>query len=171
MRCRLTDDTPLDWRLSVSQACGSFPGHFVQQAFEFVFTQDAASSSVFKLSWVELLVLFVQGGGVGFPVRHLVTGLWVDASASPLSTVPTTLIAQLRVFRHVIRKGLRALGLLELCIGGLDLSGLGIGFPQDGICIGCDCVALQAARRSISRFCIGRSVQRIGAFARPFSFS
>ena len=171
LRCRLTDDTPLDWRLSVSQACGSFPGHFVQQAFEFVFTQDAASSSVFKLSWVELLVLFVQGGGVGFPVRHLVTGLWVDASSSPLSTVPTTLIAQLRVFRHVIRKGLRALGLLELCIGGLDLSGLGIGFPQDGICIGCDCVALQAARRSISRFCIGRSVQRIGAFARPFSFS
>ena len=130
---RFAEEVPLDWVHQVSHVCKAFPSRFVQKAFEFLYLQDAASLTQYRLSWFELVVMFLQGAFAAFPVRQVTSGLWVEAASSPFSQLPVTLIAQLRVFRHVLRKGLRALSLQGLCVVSLDLSALGVGFPQDGI--------------------------------------
>ena len=165
---RLTDEAPLTWSVAVSHACDSFPDRFVQRVFQFLFEQDACTQDAYQLSWFELVVMFMQACGAAFPIRHLVTGQWIEPSASPLSRAPATLISQLRVFRHVSRRGLRALQLQGLFVDRIDLTSLGIGFPMDGVILGCDSEALQVACSAILSFCLGRTVQRLGALARPF---
>ena len=166
---RLADEAPLNWSSVVSHACSSFPDRFVQRVFQFLFEQDACTQDAFKVSWLELVVLFLRAKVAVFPVRHLVTGLWVEPSDCPLARAPATLIVQLRVFRHVLRRGLRALQLQGLFVDRIDLSSLGVCFPLDGVCMGCASEDLQAARSVISSFCLGRSVKRLGALARPLS--
>ena len=171
MSMRFAEELPVDWQHQVSQACQAFPGRFVLKTFEFLYEQDSASQDVYRLSWLELVVMFLSSYSDSFPVRHLASGAWVDAASSPFSKVPTTLVVQLRVFRHVLRRGLRAIAFHGLFVEGINLSDLGVGFPLDGVVLGCDIQALGAARLAISRFCTGRSVQRVAALARPFCFS
>ena len=165
---KLAEEIAIGWRITVSQACPQFPARVVQQAFEFVLQVDSAVFGTRVVSWVELVVSLLQASAAEFPAKHPVSGHWVDATEVPLILTRHTFAVQLRVFRHVLRRGMQALQLDHLFAEHIDLSSLGICFSLDGMRVGISDDALGAARAAIFKFCAGRSVRTVGALARPF---
>ena len=164
-RCTIGEDLPINWQVRLQGAVHRLPWEFIRDVCIFVITQDSLSPDVFGLTFLELVFLLHLGGQLQYPISGVV-GRWV-VPQSVFAPLPPTVASRLGLIRRAVKHAFGVFDLSECLVSGLSRIDLGVGFPLDGLRIGCDSSLLQLARGQLRDFTWGRRVQSQGALARP----
>ena len=162
----ISDEIPVAWRRLLSEQSHADNVQFVLDVASFVVEQDANSDTCFQVSLIELVCMLTDVE-VQFPVRCISTGRWVSKATSLFAETRLTAAVQLRLVRRAVRCFLRCLGLESWWIGGINLLGLGVSIPFDGLIFACDPPLLQRARQRIMDVTVGHCIRASRDLARP----
>ena len=127
---------------------------------------DASFEATYQISWIELAFM-MSGAGLVFPATSPSTGRWVPTSSVVFRSPCLTLAVQLRMVKRVLLTCIRNLGILSCIVGSIDLSGLGVARPFDGLMLKVDAEVVGDARRRLRSFCLHRPIKAAADLARP----
>ena len=163
----LAEAIPLGWRC-VENPCTVLPWSFSSSLMQLLLEQEDQFEIPFRVSWLELTVVFLGVQGICFPVSCPTTGKWIEAGMTRLPRPRLTLATQLSVVRQAMRAILRRFDLLHLLHERISLVTLGIGRYVDGMSVCIDPELLKTARDSLIAFSAGRDMSKAASLARPF---
>ena len=162
----VTECLPLTWRQALSQVDFDVPREFVWDVWQVLRDWDAASETTFQVSWIELAFMF-SSAGLKFPATCPSTGRWVPAGSVVFRPPCLTLAVQLRMVKRVLLACIRHLGIQSCLVGSIDLSGLGVTRPFDGLMLKVGAEVVGNARRRLRSFCLHRPIRVAADLARP----
>ena len=165
----LEEVVPVDWRQRVNEAVCKLPYQFVQEVFGFLLEQDARSTQVFRLTWLELVFMLHVRGGFSFPVASPSGGGLVLPSTVPFAPLQPTVAVRLRYVRQAAKHAFHALRLELALVHGVCLARFGVSMPCDGLLLGAELELVQHARSAIRAFTATRAVTTVGSLARPLN--
>ena len=161
----LQDEAPLNWRQLLLEGTWTYPARFGFAVMSFLFSQDRANTTVFQVSWLELVFVLLEGGDFSFPVASH-DGHWRMPAELPFAPQQPTVAVRVRLLRDVVRCSCKALSIEPPFAHGINLLSLGVGFPCSGICFGLDTELLGRARNLLRLFTANRAVTCTAALAR-----
>ena len=161
----ITDSVSVAWHARLRMQPGPLPWEFARDICNFVFSQDLQSLEACYVSFLELVMMYIDGD-ICYPMTGP-EGQWISSVGSRFAPLPPTVAGRLGLVRRAAKFAFEALGIGDFVVAGLDRSDVGIGFRVDGVRMGCDCPLLQQARDSLLDFTYGRRVGSAQALARP----
>ena len=160
----LSELLPLCWQDALGHLSVGLPNGFLIRLMQLLLDLDACSTGVFRLSWLEILMIFILDGGLEFPVVSS-SGDWVDRNLVPFAGQPLTLGARLTLLRRAVRSLVKHFGCEHICINRLSLVELGFWFPLGGILLGCSEAKLGQARKRLYEFAHGRKCDTVASLS------
>ena len=164
----LEDSLRVGWKSQLAGHQWTVPIVFVESVVQFLAEQDATSETVFRVSWIELLVMYLTEGA-DFPVADGSGQGWVMPTSLPFNSRRLTVASQLRLFRQTARKAFTFLDVGAVSAKGVSLIDLGFSTPFDGLVVGCDLSLRARARQRLADFAGGRRISTAAALARPLA--
>ena len=165
-RLDIEEVLPLNWCARLEGQRHGLPLDFVKEICVFLFQQDAAATTAYELSWLELFFALHLSSDVKYPVCGS-DGRWISASSLAFCPPAPTVAGRLNLIRRALRPALQCLGLESLTVQGVDRSDFGIGFRLDGLVVSFSSELFLRARTSLGRFVQGRNAGNRAALARP----
>ena len=130
----LTDAMPITWQTTLLQELPQlkYPSEFVVALFEQVFSLDNASDAFAPVTFLEITIWCVLEQGIQIPFWNPDHLQWEVKSYSAAMIKPT-LSFLVQVFRFVLKRGIRLLGLDQYLLQGIQKPESGIQIQSEGV--------------------------------------
>ena len=161
----LQDEAPLNWRQLLMDGTSKYPAIFGLAVMSFLFSQDRMHTTVFQVSWLELVFVFLHMDSFDFPVASS-DGTRIMPAELPFAPQQPTVAVRVRLLKDAVQTSCRILSIEPPLAQGIYLTALGVSFPCNGLCMGIDISLLGRARESLRAFTANRAVTSTAALAR-----